>query len=435
VTPATAVAPSSAAATAVAPSSAAATAWQAITQRPLLFLASAWPWRSLAYLASGVVLGGATILVLSVVSLAGAILTIVVIGLVVLLGVILSGIPVARMERWRLGLVDLDTAPSPHRIPDRPGWRAWLSTRLAEPATWREFGYVVIWALALWWIDAGMLAAGLGIPLSLMLVPIIERDQIQPWAVAIMPLLGLLLLPMAAYPITAWAAARAALTRAILAPREAELDERLVEIVASRARLVDAFEVERRRIERDLHDGAQQRLVALGMSLGLARLDLPADSPAARQVGAAHEQAKQALAELRELIRGVHPQVLADRGLPAAIEDAAGRSPVPVNVDFVLPRRLPSPIELTAYFVVCEALANIAKHSRAGRAGIRGRLTDERLVIEVRDDGVGGADPAAGSGLAGLADRIAVVDGRLLLSSPAGGPTVLRMEAPCPGFG
>jgi signal transduction histidine kinase len=411
------------------------TSWQAITQQPLRFLASAWPWRSLAYLVSGVVLGGAAIFVLSVVAFTGVILTIVVVGLFVLLGVILSGIPVARFERWRLGLVDLDPAPDPHRLPPRPGWQAWLTHRLSEQATWREFGYVVICALALWWIDAGMLVAAFVVPLGLMLLPATDGFQADAWVDATVPLVGVLLLPVAAYPITAWAAARAALTRAILAPREAELDERLVEVAASRARLVDAFEVERRRIERDLHDGAQQRLVALGMSLGLARLDLPPDSAAARQVGAAHEQAKQALAELRELIRGVHPQVLADRGLPAAIEDAAGRSPVPVTLDVSLPRRLPSPVELTAYFVVNEALANIAKHSRAGRAGIRGRVTGERLVVEVRDDGVGGADPAAGSGLAGLADRIAVEDGRLLLSSPPGGPTVLRMEVPCPGFG
>jgi signal transduction histidine kinase len=138
-----------------------------------------------------------------------------------------------------------------------------------------------------------------------------------------------------------------------------------------------------------------------------------------------------ALAELRELIRGVHPQILTDRGLPAAVDDAAGRSPVRVATDVVLPRRLPPGIEVTAYFAVCEALANVAKHSRATRASVRGRLVDGLLVLEVRDDGVGGADPAGGSGLTGLADRVAVVDGRLLLSSPPGGPTVVRVEIPC----
>jgi hypothetical protein len=154
-------------------------------------------------------------------------------------------------------------------------------------------------------------------------------------------------------------------------------------------------------------------------------------SAAATQVDAAHEQAKVALAELRELIRGVHPQILSDRGLPAAVDDAAGRSPVRVATDVVLPRRLPPGVEVAAYFAVCEALANVAKHSRATRASVRGRLVDGLLVLEVRDDGVGGADPAGGSGLIGLADRVAVVDGRLLLSSPPGGPTLVRVEIPC----
>ena len=167
------------------------------------------------------------------------------------------------------------------------------------------------------------------------------------------------------------------------------------------------------------------------MALGLARIDLTPGSAAATQVDAAHEQAKVALAELRELIRGVHPQVLTDRGLPAAVDDAAGRSPMRVATDVVLPRRLPPGIEVAAYFAVCEALANVAKHSRATRASVRGRLVDGLLVLEVRDDGVGGADPAGGSGLIGLADRVAVVDGRLLLSSPPGGPTLVRVEIPC----
>jgi len=164
------------------------------------------------------------------------------------------------------------------------------------------------------------------------------------------------------------------------------------------------------------------------VALGLARLDLAPGSAAAAQVDTAHEQARQALAELRELIRGVHPQVLADRGLPAAVADAADRSPVKVGTDVVLPRRLPAGIEAAAYFAVCEALANVAKHSRAS---VRGRLVDDVLVLEVTDDGVGGADPAGGTGLAGLADRVAVVDGRLLLSSPTGGPTLVRVEIPC----
>ena len=210
----------------------------------------------------------------------------------------------------------------------------------------------------------------------------------------------------------------------------ANLDGQLAEVTRSRARLVSAFEAERRRIERDLHDGAQQRLVALSMSLGLARLDLP-DGPAADQVAHAHEQAKLALTELRELIYGIYPQVLTDRGLAAAAEEAADRSPVPVELEFRLDRRLPQAIEATAYFVICEALANIAKHSEAAGAWIRAELTGGLLVLEIGDDGVGGADVSRGSGLSGLADRVAVVGGTVAVSSPPGGPTSMRAELPC----
>ena len=284
--------------------------------------------------------------------------------------------------------------------------------------------------VVLWVIDLAVVALSLFLSVGLTVMALRSADSgggVQ----AAMLVAAVALLPVAAYPITAWAGARSALAKAILAPPELELDRRLVEVTRSRARLVDAFELDRRRIERDLHDGAQQRLVALTVALGLARLDLAPGSAAAAQVDTAHEQARQALAELRELIRGVHPQVLADRGLPAAVADAADRSPVKVGTDVVLPRRLPAGIEAAAYFAVCEALANVAKHSRASRASVRGRLVDDVLVLEVTDDGVGGAVPAGGTGLAGLSDRVAVVDGRLLLSSPAGGPTLVRVEIPC----
>jgi signal transduction histidine kinase len=196
--------------------------------------------------------------------------------------------------------------------------------------------------------------------------------------------------------------------------------------------LVDAFEAERRRIERDLHDGAQQRLVALAMTLGLARLDAPPGGPLAEQLARAHEEAGAALAELRELIHGIHPKVLADYGLEAAVADAADRSPVPVDVAFdPAALRFPQAVEAAAYFVVREALANVARHSGARRAWITGEHGAGRLVVEVRDDGRGGADPLRGTGLTGLADRVSALDGRLTMTSPPGGPTLLRVEIPC----
>jgi signal transduction histidine kinase len=199
----------------------------------------------------------------------------------------------------------------------------------------------------------------------------------------------------------------------------------------SRARLADAFEAERRRIERDLHDGAQQRLVSLTLQLGLARLDLPPGSPAAETITAAHEQAKQLMAELRELIHGIQPQVLTDLGLPAALGELADQAPIPVAVDAHLAGRLPSQIENTAYFVVAEALTNIAKHSGATSASVTARQHHGVLTVEISDNGHGGANPRSGTGLTGLADRVAVTGGRMLLSSPAGGPTLLRVELPC----
>lgn len=206
----------------------------------------------------------------------------------------------------------------------------------------------------------------------------------------------------------------------------------LVEVARSRARLVDAFDSERRRIERDLHDGAQQRLVSLTLQLGLARLDLPADSPAAGTLATAHEQAKQAMVELREIVHGIHPQILTERGLPAALSELADRCSIPVTVRCEPSGRLPGQLEAAVYFVVAEALTNAARHSGATEVSVTVEQRAGRVVVQVGDDGRGGADPNRGTGLTGLADRVAVVGGRMLLSSPAGGPTLLRVELPCP---
>ncbi|WP_043619821.1 sensor histidine kinase [Nonomuraea candida] len=382
------------------------TALEALTRRPLPFLASSWPWRGAAYLAASVVPGlaaGAT-----AAAAAGGALVTPALGAVAGLAALALSVPlVARFERLRLRLVDPAPVPEP---PDRRRREVWLA---------------VMTVLAFWWIDLLMLAFTIAGPLVLALTPVLQ-EPVSPLIGAPASLAGVLLLPVAAYTITAWGGARGAMARAMLAPPDSELHE----VLRSRARLVDAFEVERRRIERDLHDGAQQRLVSLSMKLGMARLDLPADSETARLVGQAHDEAKRALAELRELIRGVHNQVLTDRGLAAAVRDVAGRSPVPVDVDVALPGRLPAPVEVTAYYVVTEALANVSKHSRAARAAVTGRMEGGTLVVEVRDDGVGGADPERGTGLTGLADRLSVVGGRLSLSSPAGGPTRVRVEIP-----
>ncbi|MFF3617369.1 sensor histidine kinase [Streptomyces sp. NPDC002580] len=408
------------------------------------FPLSAWTWRSAAYLFTGAVTGVVTLVAIVTLAAVGGALAVVLVGLPLLVMVALSGIPVAWVERRRLLLIDDEPVSGRHRVPAAPGLRAWLTTRLREQATWREFGYALLFAGLLWPVEALALVVALIVPLSMVATPLLmgtvghglEAKVLKQWTVTTWPtawgvaVLGLLLMGLGAYVLGVTAGARAELTRLLIASREGELGAEVVELARSRARLVDAFEAERRRIERDLHDGAQQRLVAMTMTLGLARLDAP-PGPLADQLAKAHEEAGKALAELRELIQGIHPKVLTDYGLHAAVADAADRSAVPVDVDLDLPGRPPRAVESAAYFVVCEALANVARHSGADRARVSGGHRDGRLVVEVRDDGRGGADPATGSGLIGLADRVSVLDGRLALTSPPGGPTLLRVEFPC----
>ena len=186
------------------------------------------------------------------------------------------------------------------------------------------------------------------------------------------------------------------------------------------------------RIERDLHDGAQARLVAVTMELGRARERFDDDPELARElVASAHKEAAAAIVELRELVAGIYPSVLADRGLDAAISSVASASSVPVSVHVNLGDRLPAAAEVAAYFVVAEAVANVGKHSNASHAAIRIDRSGDLLVVEVEDDGSGGADRSNGTGLRGLADRVAALDGRVLVSSPTGGPTIVRAEIPC----
>ncbi|MFF7050804.1 sensor histidine kinase [Streptomyces griseorubiginosus] len=221
----------------------------------------------------------------------------------------------------------------------------------------------------------------------------------------------------------------------LLGPSRTEkLARRVADLAESRAGVVDAADAERRRIERDLHDGAQQRLVALAVNLGLARAtlgDLPEE--ARKVLDEAHREAKEAIAELNDLVRGLHPAVLEDRGLDAALSGVAARLPIPVSVAVDLPRR-PSPtVEAVAYFVVSEALTNVVKHAQASRADVTVERIGETLLVVVADDGAGGADLAVadGTGLAGLAQRVASVDGTFSCRSPAGGPTVVTVELPC----
>ena len=211
----------------------------------------------------------------------------------------------------------------------------------------------------------------------------------------------------------------------------AELHARLEDLAASRARIVTAGDVARRRLERNLHDGAQQRLVTLSLSLRLALQRLDSDPEATRTALAdASDELELALNELRELARGLHPAVLSDRGLRAAVEALAGRMPVPVEIAEIPEDRLPEAVEAAAYYLIAEALTNVTKYAEASCVRIRIAASDAAVVVEVSDDGVGGADPATGSGLRGMADRVEALGGSLEVASPAGAGTSLRAEIP-----
>jgi signal transduction histidine kinase len=214
---------------------------------------------------------------------------------------------------------------------------------------------------------------------------------------------------------------------------DAELRASVQELRASRVRIVESADAARRRIERDLHDGAQQQLVALALTLRTARSRLERDpAQAGALIDAAAADLEMAIRELRELARGIHPAVLSDRGLGAALEALARRSPLPVELEPVQPERLPPSVEAAAYFVVAEALTNVARYAQASHARVAVARDGDRIVVTVADDGVGGADPSGGTGLRGLADRVAVLDGRLEVESPPGAGTTVRAVIPAP---
>jgi signal transduction histidine kinase len=432
------------------------TALAALSWRRLLV--SGWPWRCAGYLFTTVPVAIAALVILAIPSLpwlaltAGGYKPATIVVLILVSVALFAGLmpllttPLAGVERRRLRIVDLrPTAfrPPPTAGHDRPV--SWLRARYTQPATWRVVGYVCLLATV---APVLSIATLLVLPVlgSFAVSPVLVLAQ-QPGSAPVVVafgkfttvgqtvpyvIVGVLLLPAVPYLLTVIAGGHAAIARRLLLDGSTEqLRAELVEVSRSRARLVDAFEAERRRIERDLHDGAQQRLVSLTLQLGLARLDLPPNSPATEAVAAAHDQAKHLMAELRELIHGIQPQILTDLGLPAALGELADHASIPVAVHANLTTRLPSQVEATAYFASAEALTNIAKHSNATNASVTASQQGDRLTLEISDNGQGGADPSRGTGLTGLADRVAVIDGRMLLSSPDGGPTILRVELPC----
>jgi len=403
---------------------------------------SARTWLAVIHLMAGPFVGAVTFALLLTGLIAGVVLLpFFLAGLPVLAGTLWVCIWIARAERARFALLlgaDIPAAPPPQ---GRTGLRTMVAP-LTSASSWRNAAYALI-RFPFGVIQLVLVTTAWSVGLALITAPTyywalpgggfnLGGHLIRsPGAVIAAVVAGVALL--LASPGVTWllAAADAAVGRAMLGSGREKLTARIGELETSRARVMDAAEAERMRIERDLHDGAQQRLVSLAMELGRAKAKFGSDpEEAAAIVSQAHEQAKEALAELRNLVRGVHPPVLSDRGLDAALSGLAALSPVPVTVSVDLPTRPPAAIEAIAYFVVAEALTNIAKHSRASHAQIVVVRSGDLLSLEVTDDGVGGADPG-GQGLSGLAARVAGVDGRLRVTSPAGGPTTVEVTLPC----
>ncbi|MFF4954056.1 sensor histidine kinase [Streptomyces chattanoogensis] len=418
--------------------------WQALRHRPARYLVSGWPWRCWAYLLSGTVLGYGALIALVLLVLAGIALSAVGVGLVILAATPLFGSAVGALERRRLRLIEPVRSAGPHGSVTGRGPVSWVGNRLRERATWRELGYTVLFGTVFTLAGAGVLAV-VSVSALLTASPVIawalapETVMIIPGQPVTGPLdalpgpaAGIPGLVLGAYAAGLLAGLQVRTAEFLLAPRDDEPSRRVIELTRSRARLADAFEAERRRIERDLHDGAQQQLVALNMTLGMAEMELrAAGSPTTELVSRARGEVRATLTRLRDLVRGIHPQVLTDHGLADAVAEVALRHPVPVTVDIALPHRLPEAVETVAYFTVTEALANAAKHSDATAVTVVGRLRHGALRLLITDNGNGGADPAAGTGLQGLADRMAILGGSLVVSSPVGGPTQLRAEVPC----
>lgn len=407
-------------------------------------------WTELAYLLTALPVGIVTFTVVVTGMATGVSLLITLVGIPVLVGTAYADRGLAWVERRRAALVLGHPIADPvSRRPERPGAVAWLKALAVDPQTWKDAAWmlllfavglvgfvvaVVLWSVALWAVT---------FPLYWWALPHGALPQVagsgdglvlDTWPLALaLGAVGLVVLEVTPWVCALLARGQARLAQVLLGPSERErLEHRVGELARTRAAAVDAQTSELRRIERDLHDGAQARMVAVTMDLGRAREKLDSDPEAARElVESAHAEARTAIADLRRLVGGIAPAVLTDRGLDAALSALVASCRVPVSLDVRVGERLPAAVEVAAYFVVSEALVNVQKHAEAQHAGVHLRLRDGRLIVEVADDGRGGASLDAGSGLAGLRDRVAALDGTLVVTSPDGGPTIVRAEVPC----
>ncbi|NEB74009.1 sensor histidine kinase [Streptomyces sp. SID14478] len=407
-------------------------------------------WRELAYqLLSFPIATAAFVWSVTMMSL-GVGLLVTFIGVPVLAAALAGARGIGALERVRArGLLGLEVGtPEPVR-PRKGGPLAWMGATLKSGVSWRHLLYTVLhfpWATFAFSVALSLWATGwalLTYPLWQWVFPMYagqaglqlygdDHHSVylnNPFEIALTAGVGLLVTLATPWVVRALTTVDRVMVAGLLGP--SRLASRVVELESDRGVVVDTAAADLRRIERDLHDGAQARLVNLAMDLGLAKEKLAEDpEEAARMVGEAHGEVKTALQELRDLARGIHPAVLTDRGLDAALSSVASRCTVPVSVEVDLSERPAPAIEGIAYFTVSELLQNVSKHSRATRATVDVWRTRDRLMLQVHDNGVGGADAGTGSGLAGLAERLDAVDGILLVDSPPAGPTRVTAELP-----
>jgi signal transduction histidine kinase len=410
---------------------------------PLRTFLSIEPWLALIFMFTSFALGVFWFVVLVAVLATGLSTAPTVIGIAILIAAPFGWMYGAKFERLRVrALLGTDISDPYARVPRDAKWLEKIKARMLDRYTWQDLLYlfllfpigvaqfviaVVILAVAptfaaapIWYALGGEVdVAGTGLNRWLV--------------VSLLCVVGLLLVAAAPYIFIGIGRSHAWLARKLLGrDREAELEARVDELTVSRTHALDSAVVDLRRIERDLHDGAQQRLVKLSMDLGLAKELMETDPDGAKAlIGEAHEESKRAMQEIRDLARGIHPAILTDRGLRPAITALAARSAVPVEVNVTVDERLSSPVESAVYFIVAEALTNVARHSQATSATVSIRRFGDLLFIDIEDDGVGGADIGRGSGLTGLQDRVSALEGRVIVESPPGKGTLVRVEIPC----
>ncbi len=400
---------------------------------PWRFLRGRWPWRTLVYLLTSAAIGFVLLPV----------------TIVTLLILPLWAIVIGALERRRTSLVGFPRQASGHVPLTREQRHIWLAVRVNERATWRETAALLL-DLVLGWIAIAVLfVQGLCLIVFVFVGVSGSRGPARinlfddMWIIVgpntwwpVIPI-AFLAVCVFAYVNAVLAAGQASLLRVLCGPRQRELARNVERLLQSRAALVAAFEAERRRIERDLHDGAQQELVTLAARLGMVSLELDdltaqgSDTALARDaLDAAQGQAEHAMATLRDTVRGIHPAVLTDHGLGAALDELADRTPVPLSLNVAEFDRLPASVETAAYYLVTEAMSNAAKHTAATLLTVRVDVEDDSLRVSVTDNGLGGADEHTGTGLRGLRERAETLGGQFTLVSPVGGPTMLQMTLP-----